>query len=228
MSSLQPLNSATPSGAQNSPARSPRMWMTLLFLIILQLPFPGLIPGDSLGVMAMQEGLLWLAAAAIVVYVLWVEHRPLASIGLRRPTWRTAITGIGTAAVAIGGMAAIYILVLPALHLVATDEAQLHTVTALPKWFQILICARAGVFEELLYRGFAIERLTEITRRRWLAAGISLAAFTYAHLQFWGWTHLIVAAFGGIVLTALYLWRKDLVSNMIAHFLTDAIGLLLV
>jgi membrane protease YdiL (CAAX protease family) len=56
---------------------------------------------------------------------------------------------------------------------------------------------------------------------------VSLATFTYAHLSYWGWSHLIVAGFGGLVLTGLYLWRRDLVSNMVAHFLTDAIGFLL-
>jgi uncharacterized protein len=79
----------------------------------------------------------------------------------------------------------------------------------------------------LFYRGFAIERLTELAHLRWLAAALSLAAFTYAHIGFWGWTHLIVAAFGGLTLTALYLWRRDLASNMIAHFFTDAVGFLL-
>jgi membrane protease YdiL (CAAX protease family) len=27
------------------------------------------------------------------------------------------------------------------------------------------------------------------------------------------------------ILTALYVWRRDLWANMIAHFLTDAVGL---
>jgi uncharacterized protein len=85
----------------------------------------------------------------------------------------------------------------------------------------------AAVFEEIFYRGFTIERVAELTHLRWLAAGVSLAAFTYAHLGYWGWSHLIVAGFGGLVLTGLYLWRRDLVSNMVAHFLTDAIGFLL-
>jgi len=52
----------------------------------------------------------------------------------------------------------------------------------------------------------------------------SLALFTFAHLNFWGWSHLIVAAYGGLVLTALYLMRRDLASNMLAHWLTDVVG----
>jgi hypothetical protein len=86
---------------------------------------------------------------------------------------------------------------------------------------------RAAVHEELFYRGFAIERLAEITGLLWLAGLISVVAFTYAHLSYWGWAHLIVAGYGGLVLTVMYLWRRDLASNMIAHFLTDAVGFLL-
>jgi uncharacterized protein len=71
-----------------------------------------------------------------------------------------------------------------------------------------------------------IERLAELTRLRWLAALISLTAFTFAHLGGWGWAHLVVAAFGGAVLTGLYLVRRDLASNMVAHFLTDGVGFL--
>jgi hypothetical protein len=36
-----------------------------------------------------------------------------------------------------------------------------------------------------------------------------------------------VAGFGGAILTGLYLLRRDLGSNMIAHFLTDGVGFLL-
>jgi membrane protease YdiL (CAAX protease family) len=83
------------------------------------------------------------------------------------------------------------------------------------------------VFEEIFYRGFVIERLNELTRLRWLAALISLTAFTLAHLNGWGWAHLMIAGFGGMVLTALYVFRRDLASSVLAHFLTDAGGFLL-
>jgi len=36
-----------------------------------------------------------------------------------------------------------------------------------------------------------------------------------------------VAGFGGGVLTALYMARKDLSANMLAHLLTDGVGLIL-
>jgi uncharacterized protein len=167
-----------------------------------------------------------MATALILAYVRFVERRPLASIGLKIPTSRSFAWGAVAALVAIVGIAGIYLVLFPVLHL-SENTAAMTSLLHLAPWLNALIIARAAVFEEIFYRGFTIERVAELTHLRWLAAGVSLAAFTYAHLGYWGWNHLFVAGFGGIVLTALYLWRRDLVSNMVAHFLTDAIGFLL-
>jgi membrane protease YdiL (CAAX protease family) len=49
--------------------------------------------------------------------------------------------------------------------------------------------------------------------------------FTLAHLSGGGAGQVIIAAFGGLVLTALYFWRGNLWANIIAHWLTDGAGL---
>jgi uncharacterized protein len=38
----------------------------------------------------------------------------------------------------------------------------------------------------------------------------------------WGWGHLLIAGFGGLTLTLLYVWRRNLWANIIAHFIADA------
>jgi membrane protease YdiL (CAAX protease family) len=38
---------------------------------------------------------------------------------------------------------------------------------------------------------------------------------------------IVVAGAAGLVLTILYLWRRDLGTNMVAHFLVDGSQLLL-
>ncbi len=199
----------------------------LLLLIALQFPWPSiLIPGSSLHTLVEQEGVYWLMTVVIIAFVLRVERRPLASIGLHKPTWRSVAWGLAGAVTTIAGIALIYMVLIPALNFPA-DDAQTQSIVALPLWFRCLLVTRAAIFEEIFYRGFAIERLTELTHLRWVAAGISLVAFTYAHLSYWGWTHLLVAGFGGLVLTVLYVWRRDLAATMIAHFMTDAMGFLL-
>jgi uncharacterized protein len=200
---------------------------TVILLIALNVPFTDLVArGNTFAATLEREAAYWLATAFILVYVCFVERRPLASIGLKLPTWKSFVWGALAALVTIASMAGIYLVLFPVLHL-SENAAAMASITHLAPWLNALIIARAAVFEEVFYRGFTIERITELTHLRWLAAVISLATFTYAHLSYWGWSHLIVAGFGGLVLTGLYLWRRDLVSNMIAHFLTDYIGFLL-
>ena len=90
---------------------------------------------------------------------------------------------------------------------------------------------RAAVSEEILFRGYPIPRIEELTGRTSLstalAAAVSWIAFTIAHLGSWGWAQLIVAGYGGAILTALYVWRRDLWCNILAHFIADGAGFLL-
>lgn len=221
-----PENSPLAMNASNSNRSRPRLLATLAALVVLQLPLAGMLaPGSSATAQIEREAIYWACTALLVGYIIVVERRTLFSIGLRWPTWKSLIFGIAGAAVMIAGMAFIYLVIFPAFGL--SDESQTAAAKDLPFGLLFMVVVRAALFEEIFYRGFAIERLAEITGLRWLAALISLAAFTYAHLDYWGWAHLVVAGFGGAVLTGMYLWRRDLASNMIAHFLTDAVGFLL-
>jgi membrane protease YdiL (CAAX protease family) len=49
---------------------------------------------------------------------------------------------------------------------------------------------------------------------------------TFAHLAGWGWVQLIPVAGAGLIFALLYAWRRDLPSNMLGHFLADALGFL--
>ena len=223
------LSEQAPSGVSAvGPTRAPgRLLGAIAVLILLQLPWPRwLFPGETLSAQALRELVFWLMAALLLAYVLIGERRPLRSIGLAKPDWKSIAWAVGSAAVAVTGLALIYLVILPALGQPAAEK-QIGEVKALPLWFLIGLVTRAAVFEELCYRGFAIERIAELSGRRWLAALVALALFTFAHLDYWGWTHLIVAGYGGLVLTALYLMRGDLASNMLAHGLTDCVGFLL-
>ena len=82
---------------------------------------------------------------------------------------------------------------------------------------------RAGVVEELFYRAYAIERLQVLGLNRYLRAAIPLAIFAAAH---WtgGWANIVIALALGAILSASYPWRRDLVANMIGHFLVDFVS----
>jgi len=173
-----------------------------------------------------REWFWWALLAALLLYVLIVERRALSSIGFKRPTWKTFVYGIGGGLVAAFGIGAIFALLFPLLSL-HMNSAAYQTLYQTPFWFRVALVTRAAVMEETLFRGYGIERIQELTGSKWIAALATWAAFTFAHLNQWGWAHLLIAGGAAAILTALYLWRRDLICNMLAHWTTDAIGLLL-
>lgn len=213
--------------ADSPPRARRRALATLGILIVLQLPIAGwLFFGDGLTAQCEREGVYWAMLVFVLGYVAFVERRTLASVGWRRPNWKSGAFALLAAIIMLGGMAMIYLYVLPLLG-ASAEEAPMTAMKQAPRWLLFAIVIRAAIFEETFYRGFAIERLTEMTGRRSVAAFLSWAAFTLAHLSGWGAPHLLIAGFGGLVLTILYIRRRDLASNMLAHFLTDAVGFLL-
>ena len=151
--------------------------------------------------------LLEVAYWAIAAFVLWMV--PLKSIGLRRPTWMTWLSA-----------AVLWIFCWFVLPRGTTPEMQsaLHELAALPLWFRVVAGATGGIIEEILYRGYTIERLIWLTHRQWLAATVSVVAFTLAHIPAWGAGYSLAADLPfGIVMTLFYLWRRDLVANIVAH-----------
>ncbi len=193
----------------------------LLALAVPELPLSTFVaPNTTLTGHIEREAFFWAILILIVCYVLFVERRPPASIGLRRPGWKTLAFGAATGIILFAGVTILIFVIFPIFG-VTTNQAAYSNIMRTPLWFRFGMIVRAAVFEEICFRGYAIERISELTGSKWIAAAISVAVFTYAHLGHWGWSQLIVAGFGGVVLTAFYLWRHDLPANMIAHFIGD-------
>jgi membrane protease YdiL (CAAX protease family) len=79
---------------------------------------------------------------------------------------------------------------------------------------------RAGVAEEIFYRGYAIERLQSLTGNKLVAALVPLVLFAAAHYR-QGIGGIIAVFVLGAIFTALYLKFRDLLANITAHFLAD-------
>lgn len=197
----------------------------LLTLGVGSLPFP--VWDDELKDiphMLGNEAIYWLLVVATLAYVALVEKRPLSSIGLRKLGVVDLFIGLAFAAGTVAGLAALYLVVLPALRL---DEMHaFDTLAAAPTWWLAISVVRAGVSEEILFRGYPIERLKELTGSNTVSAIAPLVLFSLAHVGPWGWTHLIIAGFGGAMFTLLYSWRRNLWVNILAHVLVDGIGIL--
>jgi membrane protease YdiL (CAAX protease family) len=186
-----------------------------------------LVPGDSLVDMLQREAIWWGFTLAILLWLTFAERLPLSSIGVRIPTWKSVIFGVLAAIVVTMIIAVEFAVLIPRLHLdssavIAGQQAILKT----PYWYRVLLVLRAAVVEEILFRGYLIEKVRQLFGSTALAVIISVAAFTVAHLRGWGMVHLIAVAGSGVVFALLYVWRRDLPSNMLGHFLADALGFL--
>jgi|KBSSwiStaDraftv2_1062776.scaffolds.fasta_scaffold262418_4 membrane protease YdiL (CAAX protease family) len=163
-----------------------------------------------------------IAILAITGLLLWVvtrgERLPLSSIGFRTDhvgrslAWSLAIAALCLAAAV--GMLAIY----GAMGIHYGEGQSISR--ALP--VTTLAVVRAGISEEVLYRGYAIERLQSLTGSKWIAVAISLPLFAAFHFR-QGLAGVVLAFVLGGILTAFYLWKRDLLANMAGHFLVDFI-----
>ena len=163
-----------------------------------------------------------LAILAITAFLLWIvtskEKRPLSSIGLRADhIGRSLAWAVVLAAACLA--AAVACLAIYGAMGVHYGEGQSIS-RALP--VTMLTVVRAGISEEVLYRGYAIERLQSLTGSKWIAVAISLPLFAAFHFR-QGLAGVVIALVVGAVLTAFYLWKRDLLANMVGHFLVDFI-----
>jgi uncharacterized protein len=170
------------------------------------------------------------AIAAIVAAVLLIatqwEGLSLTAIGLRPPGWKGFALGIAVAAlfIAVIGPA---LMQMPGWFGWQGFDAGLRQATAAPGWLLLLSILVVASAEEVLYRGYAIERLEALTGSAILACALSVALFALAHVPMWGWGASSTTLISGAIFAALYAWRRDLFPLVIAHVATDICGLLL-
>lgn len=86
-----------------------------------------------------------------------------------------------------------------------------------PLWATALVVLRAGIAEEVCFRGYAIERIEALTGSRAVAGLVPLIAFASFHYR-QGIAGILVALILGAI---LYFWRCNLAANVIGHFLID-------
>ncbi len=170
------------------------------------------------------EAIWWTAVILLIVHVLYIEKRPLTSLGFVRNTRADYLVGALGGIAILGGLAAIVLILFPLLHI--NEGPQLNQLTHAPIWWRLISVIRAAVGEEVLFRGYSISRLREISGSESFAAVLSWAIFTVEHVGIWGWGHLLIAGFGGAALTFLFVWRRNLWVSIIAHTIVDGVAVL--
>jgi membrane protease YdiL (CAAX protease family) len=167
--------------------------------------------------------IVWVGFAILMlIWVTQAEKLPLSSVGLIKPTWATLKWGALATVLLMATVMLSFAVIAPMLGL-RQNMAATAAIVQVPLWLFILTPVVAGVTEEILYRGYAVERLQFLCGRPWLAGVIAGAAFLLTHWS-WGGAQMIIVGFATIILTGLYMWRRDLWSCILAHTAADLIG----
>ncbi|MFQ3663672.1 MAG: type II CAAX endopeptidase family protein [Chloroflexaceae bacterium] len=167
----------------------------------------------------------WILALILLGIVLFWERQPLASIGIKRMSWRDVIWAI--VAFLVGAVSFVFTApIVNALGLGTTSDS-ITQLAQVPISLRIGIVITAGVTEEILFRGYPIERLKDVTGRLAWGAVIAYLVFVVLHIPFWGIGGTIQIGVWSIVVTVLYIKRRNLFSCMLMHILNDAYAFLL-
>jgi membrane protease YdiL (CAAX protease family) len=223
---------------QRGPASRTRPWpmpaaaaATAVGLVVALVGPPALAMGSRLmerprptlmGDIVAQLGLCAMAVIIVGIVARW-ERLPMASLGLRRPDAWTAVVALRVGAV---GYYVLPLATAPLTRILGSgrlDEG-LAAIARQPVWWRVCVAVTSGPVEELLYLGYAVERLNTLTSRLWLGSALAAVAFGLAHVPLWGLGPALALdlPFGALMVVA-YLWRRDVVATAIAHT-----GLLLV
>jgi membrane protease YdiL (CAAX protease family) len=194
------------------------LFIALFGLLIVRQAVSFVWPAPTFSAAVWKESLIWVCAIALLVIVKRGERLPFSSIGIGTSRWwKSLVWGIVLTIVCLAVAGPLVALT----HF--TGGRTGDAFSKLPLWLVTLIVVRAGVVEELCYRGYAIERLNALGLNRYVAAAVALLIFSIGH---WtgGWANIVLALALGAILAGFYLWKRDLVANMIGHFLVDFVA----
>jgi len=165
----------------------------------------------------------WAVVIVLGIIAFGIQKRSASDFGLRRFGWRESL-GM------LGALVGSYVVVAIAGRFVSmpTSSLEIRRLVYVPFSLKLGLVLTAAICEEFMYRGFGIEELAGLTGSVWLAGLVSWLAFSFAHIDRYGFTTaLIIPAVLGAFLTLLYLWRRNLPVCMLLHGILDGISILL-
>lgn len=167
--------------------------------------------------MVTREVLILSLVAALLFYILPREGTDFESIGLHGRHWlKSMLWVIPLIIVSVLGILGS----LELTKLMGWKFGESSAFDLLSKPVIALITVRAGIAEEIFTRGFLLERFTSITGKKWKAFLLSTIPFGLLHYQ-QGYAGILIATVAGAILALFYFWKRDLKTNIIAHFLVD-------
>lgn len=180
-------------------------------------------PRGLLGVLLVVAASMVGAAVGAIVVLLWAQlsRTPMPELGFRAPTnWLRVVIEAATLGMALKLVMKSLVMPLVGAPAVNTSYQYLAGNTAaLPGIIGALLLA--GVAEELLYRGYAFERLRVFLgsgqAALWISVLVSAALFALAHYRDQGVPGVAQSAITGLAFAGMFARRGQIWSPIIAH-----------
>lgn len=160
------------------------------------------------------------------------REQPLASVGLcGRPWWLTGLLGL---VALVGAWIAMYLTVAVTCTFFPTQCTALthnpeRVAAFLPKLNPPALCALAlwvGIYEEIICRGFLLNRLRRATGSTVAAVVVSSALFALPHGLSQAPITVVPLFLTGVVWAVVTLWHRSVIPAIIGHACFDLINLL--
>lgn len=175
-----------------------------------------------------------LAIAGSVVLVLWLfKERGLTSLGFSLPHLHNQYFTVFFLVVAfIFGYVIDLFFSARKMNALKQEDNWFERSSFLPEKARelpayVLLCLCAGVFEEIIYRGFMVTYFLPINGTEseipWMAIFAPSVLFSLAH-TYQGWTAVIKIFIFSLLLGVIFIITKSIYPTMILHFLIDLIG----
>ena len=169
-----------------------------------------------------KELSIFAVTGILLLLIIKGEKLGLDSIGFHNRNWGKSILW-GLLGVVIAGVAlAILLFIFSKVGIKFGEGAESGRYKNVSLWVISFMVLRAGVVEEICYRGYVIERLEKMTGNWVVYFLIPLILFAVFHYR-QGIGGIIISFVAGAILAVLYLKRRDLKANIITHFLVDFI-----
>ena len=182
------------------------------------------------GRLVVANSMIWATVALVAVYLTWRSGQPLSSIGLRRESPLAAIGAALVATIAIYAALLVTAVTVAILTRVSRETMtapvrEIYDLLGRPSWLTIFaIAASAGVFEEIVFRGFLLTRL-RVVLGGWTAA-IAVGALLFAVPHAWEgrWAVVLILPVAA-VLSMTFVLQRSVIAPILAHFLFNFLQL---
>lgn len=195
----------------------------LLFGLIRRL---GLTRLDLAQQVTLQLVFDWAMVLGVVALVRFGERAGLSSIGIVRPR----LGDIGWAAAGFLAAGALVYVTMPLIEALGLDTLQsgVIRISRLSIPLRLAAALTAGITEEILFRGYLVERLAALTGRLDVGVVLSWLLFSLFHLPGWGVGGAIQIAILSSVIYLVYLRRRSVVPCILLHVANDLYAFLVV